>query len=71
MIVALAEVSGQALKFKVQAYAPGKLQPLWTFLPDEKQGLQVAFALAIGKFGEVYAGGIGTDKFPAVAYIAG
>lgn len=71
VVVALAEINGQAFQFKVQGFAPGKLQPLWTFIPADMQGLQVAFALAIGKFGEVYAGGIGADNFPAVAYIAG
>lgn len=71
MVIALGAVDGQAFRFKVQAYAPGKFKPIWTFLPDDEQGFQVALALAIGELGEVYGGGIGADNFPAVAYIAG
>ena len=71
IVVALAETKGQTLGFKVQAFAPGIFEPLWTFLPEDAQGLQIALALAIGDLGEVYGGGIGADNFPAVAYIAG
>ena len=71
MVVALAELNGQALRFKVQAFAPSSAEPLWTYLPADMQGLQVALALAIGKYGEVYAGGMGAGNFPAVAYIPG
>ncbi len=71
IVVALAEPKGQTLGFKVHAFAPNVFEPLWTFLPEDAQGLQIALALAIGDLGEVYAGGIGADNFPAVAYIAG
>ncbi len=71
IVVALAEPKGGTLGFKVQAFAPGVFEPLWTFLPEDTQGLQIALALAIGDLGEIYAGGIGADNFPAVAYIAG
>lgn len=71
MVVALADFDGNALRFKVQAYEPDSFVPKWTFFPDDMQGLQIALALAIGQFGEVYAGGIGAGNFPAVAYIAG
>lgn len=71
VIVALAQLNGQDLGFRVQAYVPGEFMPLWTFLPKTVDGLQVAFTLAVGDFGEIYAGGIGANNFPAVAYIAG
>lgn len=71
MVIALADVEGQEFRFKVQAIAPHVYKPLWTFLPLDMQGLQVALALTVGPFGEVYAGGIGADKYPAVAYIPG
>jgi hypothetical protein len=71
MVVALAHFDGKQLRFKVEAYKPGKIAPLWTFVPDDKQGLQIALALAIGEFGEIYAGGIGAGNYPAVAYIGG
>jgi hypothetical protein len=38
-------------------------------VPAELQGLQIAVALAVGAFGEIYAGGIGDG--PAVAVIPG
>ena len=33
-------MQGQSLVFKVQAFAPAVPVPLWTFLPNPKQGLQ-------------------------------
>jgi hypothetical protein len=71
IVIALAEFSGQTLRFKVQALAPHVYQPLWTFLPADMQGLQIALALAIGRYGEIYAGGFGASSYPAVAFIPG
>ena len=68
-VVALGELQDQSFVFKVQAFEPGEPLPLWTFLPSKKQGLQLALALAIGPFGEVYAGGIGNQDHPAFARI--
>jgi hypothetical protein len=70
-VVALGEMQGQSFVFKVQAFTPGVYEPLWTFLPNDKQGLQLALAVAIGPFGEVYAGGIGAANHPAFAVIGG
>ena len=70
-IVALGELQGPAFVFKVQAVAPGAPLPLWTFLPNTKQGLQLALAVAVGPYGEVYAGGIAADDHPAFARIGG
>jgi hypothetical protein len=55
--------------FKVQAVAPGGALPLWTYIPVNKLGLHLALAVAVGLFGEVYAGGIGDDDHPAFARI--
>ncbi len=68
-VVALGELQDQDLVFKVQAVVPGVPLPLWTFLPNNKQGLQLALAVAIGPYGEVYAGGIGAADHPAFARI--
>jgi hypothetical protein len=38
-VVALGELQGQNFVFKVQAVAPGVALPLWTYLPNDKQGL--------------------------------
>ncbi len=70
-VVALGEKQGQSYVFKVQAFVPGDLWPLWTFIPNDKQGLQIAFAVAVGPFGEVYAGGIGATNHAAFAVIGG
>jgi hypothetical protein len=66
-VVALGEQQGQSFVFKVQAFAPGVPGPLWTFTPNDKQALQIAFAVAVGPFGEIYAGGVG----PTFAVIGG
>lgn len=67
LVVALGELSGQSYGFKVQAFAPGAPVPLWTFTPNDKQGLQIAYAVAVDPFGKVCAGGIGETKYPAYA----
>jgi hypothetical protein len=69
-VVALGELQGQNFVFKVQAVAPGVALPLWTYLPDDKQGLQLALAVAVGPYGEVYGGGIAADH-PAFVRIGG
>lgn len=69
--VALAEQQGQSIVFKVQAFAPNVYEPLWTFTPGDKQGIQIAFAVAVGPLGEVYAGGIGATNHPVFAVISG
>jgi hypothetical protein len=68
-VVALSEQQGQSTVFKVQAFAPNIYEPLWTFTPSDKQGIQIAFAVAVGLLGEVYAGGIGATNHPAFAVI--
>jgi hypothetical protein len=40
-VVAFGELQDQDSVFKVQAVAPGKPEPLWTFLPQDRQGQQL------------------------------
>jgi len=70
-VVALGEQQGQTFGFKVQAVAPGAPLPLWTFPLNNQQGfqLQLALTVAVGPYGEVYAGGIGAADHPAFARI--
>ena len=68
-VVAMGAQQGQSVMFKVQAVAPGVAFPLWTYIPINKLGLHLALAVAVGRFGEVYAGGIGDDDHPAFARI--
>jgi hypothetical protein len=69
VVVALGELQGQTFAFKVQAVTPGVAEPLWTFYPNDKQGPQFALAVAVGPYGEVYAGGIGAADQAAFARI--
>ena len=45
--------------------------PLWSFTHKDIQALDLARALAIGRYGEGYAGGIGVNSYPAFAHIGG
>ena len=68
-VVALGGQDEQTVVFKVQAVAPGVALPLWTFIPNDKKGPQIALAVAVGPYGEVYAGGIGGTDQAAFARI--
>ena len=70
-VVAFGEMQGLSLVFKVQAFAPGVPVALWTFIPNAKQGLQIALAAAVGPQGEVYVGGVAVDDQPAFKRIGG
>ena len=69
LVIASGEVQGQSYAFKVQAFAPENPVPLWTYTPKDMQGLQIAFAVAVDKYGKVCAGGIGAGNYPAFACI--
>ncbi len=68
-VVAMGGQDEQAVVFKVQAVTPGVALPLWTFIPNDKKGPQIALAVAVGPYGEVYAGGIGGADQAAFARI--
>ena len=70
-VVTVGELQGQALVFRVDAVAPGVALPLWSFVPKDTQGPQIAVAVAVGPYGEVYAGGISAADHPAFARIGG
>ena len=70
-VVALGGLKGDEDSFSVRAHAPFKVAPLWTFTRNDNQLFQMAFAVAVGAYGEVYAGGFGSNGYPAVAYING
>ena len=70
-VVAFGEMIGQSPAFKVQAFVPGDPIPAWTFSPNSKQGLQLAQALAVGPYGELYGGGVAVDDQPAFKRIPG
>ena len=66
MIIAYGELAGQSSVFKVEAFAPGVPVPLWTFTPKDNKGPQIAFAVAVDRYGKVCAGGIAAGN-PAFA----
>lgn len=70
-VVATGGLKGGEAAFTVRAFSTSQVQALWTYTHNDLQMLQVAFALAIGDYGEVYAGGLGANGFPAVAFIWG
>ena len=70
-VVATGGGQGNEAAFTVRAFAPSQVEALWTFTREDLQVLHLALALAIGNYGEVYAGGLGANGYPAVAFIAG
>lgn len=70
-VVATGGMKGNETAFTIRAFAPSKVEPLWTFARKDSQVLHLALALAIGRYGEVYAGGFGANGYPAVAYVGG
>lgn len=70
-VVATGGVKGNEAAFTVRAFDPEKVEPVWTFARKDGGVLHMAFALAIGKYAEAYAGGLGENGYPAVAYIGG
>jgi len=70
-VVATGGMKGNETAFTVRAFAPSKIEPVWTFMRKDSQVLHLAEALAVGHHGEIYAGGLGANSFPAVAYIGG
>ena len=71
-VVATGGPQGNETAFTVRAFAPSQqAAALWTFTRKDVQVLHLALALAVGNYGEIYAGGLGANGYPAVAYIAG
>jgi hypothetical protein len=70
-VVATGGPKGNEAAFSVRAFAPMKVEPAWTYVRKDDGVLHMAFAVAIGEYGEVYAGGFGANGYPAVAYIGG
>jgi len=71
VVIASGGLKGSDTAFTIRAFALGKSEPLWVFSRKDADLLHVALTVAIGVFGEVYAGGFGANGYPAVAYIFG
>lgn len=70
-VVATGGLKGAESLFLVRAFGESQVAPLWTFTHKDIEALDIALALAVGRYGEVYAGGIGDDGYPAFACIGG
>lgn len=70
-VVATGGLKGAESLFLVRAFGESQVAPLWTFTHKDIEALDMALALAVGRYGEVYAGGIGDDGYPAFACIGG
>jgi len=70
-VVASGGLKGNESAFTIQAFAPGQDDPLWVYARKDPDLFHMALTVAIGPFGEVYAGGLGALGYPAVAYIFG
>ncbi len=70
-VVATGGLKGNESAFTVRAFSTAQEEALWTFTRKDLQVLHFALALAIGEYGEIYAGGYGANGYPAIAYIAG
>jgi hypothetical protein len=57
--------------FWAQAWIPGADQPLWTAEHSDAPALQMAVAVAVGAYGQVFVGGVGALGYPAIAYLNG
>ncbi|MBK8262854.1 MAG: hypothetical protein IPK80_16150 [Nannocystis sp.] len=70
-VVVMGGAKGNEGAFWVRALKPGSAAPLWTYSREDNKNFHMAIAVAIGAFGEVYAGGLGNNGYPAVAHIGG
>jgi hypothetical protein len=71
VVVAMGGDKDNETAFSVLALRPGLVTPLWTYSREDNDAFHMARAVAVGAFGEVYAGGLGKSHYPAVVYLGG
>lgn len=69
VVLAFPGKEGPLPTFRVQAFAPDGVMPLWSFTHPDVHTFQVPLGLAIGEVGHVYVVGIGAGDFTAIAYV--
>ena len=63
---------GSEAAFMIRAYAPLKeVAPLWTYVREDVDAVHLALTIALGPYGEIWAGGSGESGHPAIAQIGG
>lgn len=71
LVVTSGGLAGSEEAFLVRAYDPFKAEPLFTFVRQDAGLFHLAHALAIGTYGQIYAGGFGADGYPLFVVIYG
>ncbi|HFE45370.1 MAG TPA: hypothetical protein ENJ18_07715 [Nannocystis exedens] len=71
IVIASNGTLGLETSFFLRAYAPGDSEPVWTYSREDLNVFNLAKSLAIGTFGEVYAGGSGENGFPVFVIVQG
>ena len=71
VVVGARELDPLSTLFWAQAWIPGSNQPLWTAEHSDAATLQIAFAVTVGPYGQIVAGGMGALGYPAIVYIGG
>ncbi len=71
IVVASGGLAGAEGAFLVRAYAPFKAEPLWSYHRHDADLVHLPNALAIGPYGQAYAGGFGANGFPLFVIIYG
>lgn len=69
VVVGGADLGNLTSSFLVQAWKPFNFPAVWSYDKNVAPTFHIATAVAIGPFGQVYAGGFGSNGYPAVAFI--
>lgn len=70
-VVVTGGLKGNDSAFTVRGFDPMKIEPVWTFARKDGGLFHTALVVALGKLGEVFAGGIGETSFPAFLIVNG
>ncbi|MEZ4448276.1 MAG: hypothetical protein R3B09_02270 [Nannocystaceae bacterium] len=71
LVLASGGIAGSDEAFVVRAFDPLKTDPLWTYSRQDGGLVHRAHALAIGPYGQVYAGGFGASGYPLFVTLYG
>jgi hypothetical protein len=69
VLVTAADLGNWNSSYFVQAWKPLNYPAVWSYTKNVALTLHIATTVAIGPFGQVYTGGIGSNGYPAVAFI--
>lgn len=70
VFVAARDGAQNSTSFFAQAWFPLKAQSIWSYDHQDALAVHTPTALAVGPYGQIYAGGTTAGGYPAVAFIA-